>query len=528
MKNVSAKLLMLIIAPFVLLTGCGEDDDLSNGEPSIVMSTSRSALEEVDLDEQTGPNIVGWAVAPSGLTNVSIVSNTTNGDEVLLDLSTFDEANSEKGGTAYQFNVLPAYTSGFTGITATVTDASNKTAQVVWEVSATGGLEGPKYQGFPTEAVEANVRDVVNIRPIITGSVSSHWGLKSVTMVQVYADGEEVFKEVTDFGETPTQYTVEEEPDYDTGYERGMTGFRIEAVDNRDNESELVIPVSVIDASSAPAIEFTDSSVEADFTADPQVTPTITGTISSLEGIQTVTFFIVRASGDIQVGDPVTTFANINDYFFEVDPPYELGVTGFKVEAVDLANQTSTATLEVNVIADDPDLLTYTGVMLHGTADRHDPEVHTAFSTRDGQGYSLIDGLDNAEVSSTVDFVVADSGGDNKLDIFSPDKDQEGDWLYGNYYEDEVPGDHVWPETNETRFRVMAPGEIDFETATSIDIDGLTLGTDWSDIRVELEAPGGMVFFVTSEDKKGIIFWKDSDFDLGKADIFTLDIKVLK
>ncbi len=63
--------------------------------------------------------------------------------------------------------------------------------------------------------------------------------------------------------------------------------------------------------------------------------------------------------------------------------------------------------------------------------------------------------------------------------------------------------------------------------ATSIDIAGLELGADW-ELRVDPLFPGDMVFFVTNEGKKGIIYYEATDNDPGKADIFTFDIKVLK
>lgn len=516
------RFIVMLALPSLLMTGCEEDEVLA--DPSITFSTSRASLEAINLDENTGPYINGWAVAPAGLASVVITVDRTGGAEEVLNITEFNDDNSERDGTAYRFYVLPEYTPDFQRVTAVVTDKKNKTAEVMWEVSATGGTAGPKLEGFPADPIEANVRPSVDIRPRIIGQVSSHWGLASVSLVQVYAASESELQVVTDFGETPNQYTVDVLPDYDEGYAQGMTGFKVHAVDNRGNESELVIPVSVIDASSAPRIEFDATSLEADLLATPQVTPAATGSVSSLEGLASVSFFVVRSTGDVQFGETVTSFTDVTEYIFNVDPPYSLGVTGLKVVSVDLAGQTSQSVLPVTVIDEDPDLSTYTGVVLNGTADRHDPGVHTCFSTRDGIPYTLFDPFNDAGIAATVDFIVADSGGDNELDIFSP---AGNDWLDNNYFKDELPGDTEWPVLNETQMRQLNPGEIDFASATSMDIAGLDLGAD-PEFRVEPLFVGDLVLFVTSEGKKGIISYVSTNDDPGKADVFTFDIKVIK
>lgn len=522
--NIHIKFLMLLSIPLVLFMGCEEDDEPKlEGDPKITISTTRSSLAEIDLDKGTGPNIRGWAVAPEGLASVTITVDKTSGSEEILNVTSFDDENSERGGVAYNFNVLPHYTPEFTGITVTAIDVKNKMDTVVWKVKAEGGTAGPKMTGITEGPIEANVRPSVDIRPKIEGSISSHWGLKSVTFVQVYEGSEEVLVQITDFGDTPNQHTVDIVPDYDKGYAQGMTAFRIEAVDNRDNMSSDTIAVNVIDAAPAPRIHFDFESLEADLTSNPQIEPTVTGSITSTEGLASVNYFLVRSTGDVAFGDEITTFEDPNEFNFSVDPEYSLGVTGFKVVAVDALGQSASAMVSIKVIADDPDLSVYRNVVLHGTADRHDDGIHTAFSTRDGTPVTLFEAFNDPDLAATVDFIVADSGGNNELDIFSPDGNS---WLDGNYFKDEVSNDTRWAVLNETRMRQLDPGEIDFESATSIDIEALDLG-DW-ELRVDPLFPGDLVLFVTNQGKKGIISYVSTNDDPGKADIFTFDIKVLK
>src|SRR5690606_15567300 len=95
----------------------------------------------------------------------------------------------------------------------------------------------------------------VNILPAVTGTVRSHWGLASVSLLAVYDEEEELVSEVQDFGETPNAYAVNTTPDYVKGFTDGMTAFKIVAVDGSGFSSSLSIPVTIIEEPEKPRIE---------------------------------------------------------------------------------------------------------------------------------------------------------------------------------------------------------------------------------------------------------------------------------
>src|SRR5690606_32169780 len=134
---------------------------------------------------------------------VNITAATGSGNKVLLNVNSFNAQNSEKNGTAFEFDVYPEYTADFQSITITVTDTKGRSTDLTpYEVGATGGEGGPSYEGF-AGSLAANIRPEVNILPAVTGTVRSHWGLASVSLLAVYDEEEELVSEVQDFGETP-------------------------------------------------------------------------------------------------------------------------------------------------------------------------------------------------------------------------------------------------------------------------------------------------------------------------------------
>lgn len=519
MKNVYKNVLLILMAP-LLLFSCKEEE-VTVENPSIVFTTTRASMKNIDLDKAAGPNIRGWAVAPAGLAQVTVTADNANGAEEILNISSFNNENSEKNGTAYNFNVLPVYTSDFKGITVTVVDKSNRTEQLVFEVAATGGESGPVIDVTPKGSIEANVRPSVNFKPAIKGTVKSHFGLSSVTLSEVYGETVVELNNVTDFGSTPNEYAVNVTPDYDKGYEQGMTGFRIIGVDKRGFQRVMEIPVTVIDASAAPRVTFDVEKVEADLTVNPEVRPAITGLVNAFDGLASVKLFVVGPGGEIALGEEITTFENPGSYEINIeDFPYDLGVRGLKVEVKDLSDQVTTEILPVEVIAEDPDLVVLTNVVANAQGNREKDGILTGVSTKDGLVHHLTSPVGNETLAKTIDFIPTDPGGADAYDLFAP---ANTSWLPNNYFKAVE-----WPHYNATKFRVLDEGEVDFALATSLDIEGLSIEGFVDRAR---NIADKVVLFETEAGKKGLISLKsvNTNADAGtKMDIFTFDIKVIK
>lgn len=526
-------LLLTLVINFVFFTGC-KDDEVVNDQPDIILSTTRASLADIKLNENTGPTIRGWGVAEAGLGQVLIVAETTAGTVELLNINSFTPENSEMNGTRYNFAVLPEYNTSFNAIIITVSDVLGRSKALTLDVGATGGDAGPDMSGFETGGVRANIRESVNVRPAIQGSVSSHFGLASVRYVAVYGEVEEELQVISDFGDTPNEYEVNFVPDYNDGFQKGMTAIIIEGTDARGFKSEVTIPVTIIDEDPAPVITFDEESIEANLTSNPQETPEVAGSVDSeYIGLAEVRFYLIYGGEDIEIEEEAIVFEENNEedgsLEFSFIPEYSLGVSGIKVVAKDDNGQTSSSTLPVTVIANDPDLHVHMNVNVNAQAKRNDDGVATAFSA-DGETYTLAEGLD-ANVSENIDFISTDSGGDNGLDLFSPSHET---WLPGNYFKKDVTGDMTWPVLNETRMvHLQDKGEAYFNSASSIDIRALSVGEDYN-TRIEFGPDDSgnhminqVILFENSRGQKGLLLFKESDNAAGKEDKFTFDIKVI-
>ena len=161
--------------------------------------------------------------------------------------------------------------------------------------------------------------------------------------------------------------------------------------------------------------------------------------------------------------------------------------------------------------------------------NRNDEGVVTAFSA-EGQTYTIVEGTD-PEVGAEIDFITADSGGDNELDLFSPNYDELAgdDWLTGNYFEDEEDQPINWPVLNSTKMRLItAEDAIDFDNATVDQINALEIAEPEYRIEVEPANIGAVIFFITAEGEKGLLRYDASDLAAEKADMFTFDIKLVQ
>lgn len=521
MNKVSTKLLLLLLAPFLFLIGCEEEEVWRNDPPKVAFSVAESALTGVDLDKSEGPRIKGTVQSDAGLQEVVYEMVTSSGREVVETITTFDEVTSR----IFVIDYLPEYTSEVVGFRVLATDVEGRDAGGSVNISALGGNKGPTIS-LPSKTVNANIRPSVDERPAIEGTVSSHWGLASINYFVVYeGGGEEAVGEVNSFGDTPNTYEVNITPDY----KLGMTGFKVIAVDQRGNASEHIVPLKVIDAAEAPMIAFEEESLEADLTVSPTQEPAVAGTVEAKEGLSLVNFYLVLGDSEEQFGESVTNFDDPELYNFNVQPPYRFGVTGIRVEVQDAAGQAASETLPITVTAEDTDLTVHANVQVNAQGNRHDAGVVTAFSA-EGETYTLAEGLD-AGVSENIDFITADSGGDNGLDLFSP---SHASWLPNNYFKKDAAGDMTWPVLHETRMVHLDDKDAAyFNNATSMDIRTLSVGNDFT-TRIEIGPDDGgkalvnqVILFETTNGQKGLLLFKNSDSAEGKTDLFTFDIKVI-
>ncbi len=538
MKNKYSKyLLLLLMIPLALFVACS-DDEVSGAdeEPSIILTTPRTNVGNINLSTGTGPNIHGWAVAPAGLATVNITAATGGGNKVLLNVNSFTAGNSEKNGTAFEFDVYPEYTADFQSITITVTDTKGRSTDLTpYEVGATGGEGGPSYEGF-AGSLAANIRPEVSILPAVKGTVKSHWGLTSVTLLEVYDEEEEQVSEVKDFGETPNAYVVNTTPDYGKGFVDGMTAFKIVAVDGRGFTSSLVIPVTIIDAPDKPRVEFDAALVEADLTVSPAVRPSISGSVISIGGLKSIAFYIDAPGGDAIHGAEITSFDNEHEYIFDFDDiPYALGVKGFKVVAEDADGQIAEEVLPIKVTIDDPNLQVYNNVDLWGAGARMSTASitprPTAFAFSNGTSY-LYDNdalINDANIAKSVYFVAtATSDGTENYDVFSPD---DTGWLPNNFYKP-TDGGPTWAYTNDVQLRILDVGELDFAEATSIDIGMLDLGETTKRAR-GIQNGSRTALFETEDGVRGLIYLVSAEENpenpgKHKSNKMTFNIKVLK
>jgi hypothetical protein len=513
MRNKYLHFLLLTLAPLLFLAGC-QDEELVDDSPAIVLSTSQQLLNDLDLDKTTGPNVRGWATAPAGLKRVSVVVEKASGDEEILEVTSFTEENSEKNGTAYNFNVYPVYTPDFRAIRIAVVDQQDRRAEEILSVEAKGGETGPALS-LPAGPIDANIRPSVDIRPTIEGTASTHWRLKYLSIIEVRNGQEQEVERITEFDEEEeTRYAIV----YDPAYDLELEALKIVAVDNRDNRTEHVIQTNVIDASPAPTVEFEQESVEADLTADPQVTPEVSGTVASeFEGLAEVRFYLVYSDRDEEIESEAQSFGeDVHEHEFAFTPEYALDVRGIKVVATDHAGQVTSQTLPVSVIAEDPDLLTYQNIDLWATGERSNQP--TAFSVTDGNAYIYDqEPAKNEAIARSVHFIAAAPSGDNaSYDVFAP----SAGWLDNNYFKEVV-----WPHRNATLLRELEEGELDFEKANSIAIKALPIGETTDRVRAIQDSPSRTILFETEDGNRGLIYFVGSDEALSKKDKMTFHIK---
>jgi hypothetical protein len=339
--------------------------------------------------------------------------------------------------------------------------------------------------------------------PAITGTVQSDAGLKEVTMELLKTSGNEVIQQITSFSNVDSKLYIF---DFTPAYTPEVTGLRIVAVDTQNRSVEKTISISVNEE--VPLLTFSpaDGPVGTQVTANVTVHTLAEGDIASL------------MLGEMEITD-FTLAANGRTITFTVP---EGAVTGaLTLTPVNAEPVVSAAPFTVT--EKPKEIVAHTNVKVNAQGNRNDEGVVTAFSA-EGKTFTIAEGMD-AAVSKDIDFIVADSGGDDKLDLFSP---AGNSWLDNNYYKD-----LSWPVKSETKMLHLADKDLAyFENITAEELNALSVGPDFERrIQATESGVGYVILFETADGKKGLVYVKAHDPNTAagsKADIFTFDIKVLE
>lgn len=362
--------------------------------------------------------------------------------------------------------------------------------------------EAPKIAFSISEAdlLGINLGDTANY-PTITGTVQADAGLQEVVVALMRGSETEVLENVTTFDEVSRIiFVIDTLPVYTAD----LTSVRVSAVDEqgRTVEKELNIETYV--------------NPEFDpLKGLPGTTVTVTGPQFVEEDIESVAIGEVQAEAFTVAADGSITF----------DVPEGAITDKIIINRVNTYPYISAGRFVV--LSEEPKTLaTYNNVITRGQGVRNDPGMQTAFSAQ-GETFTLMDGTDE-ETSRKIDFITADSGGDDALDLFAPG---HGSWLPGNYFEDSNDVPVVWPVLNPTQMQVIPDvGEEFFTNATMEDIQELTLDAPTTRVSLATGEVGVVILFETAEGEKGLIYYKahDPKSDGSKGDEFVFDIKVIE
>jgi hypothetical protein len=342
----------------------------------------------------------------------------------------------------------------------------------------------------------------------------------------------------------------------------------ITSVSPGEGDPGSVVTITGTNLQDVTAVRF--GAMDAEFTADNSTTVTATVPATIEAGTQTIT--VVAPGGEdtftFMVTDPrAPTFVSFSPASGSVgDQVSVVGtnldrITSARLGAVDItdwaaATDGNTATFSVpegaesgtiTLVVDNGDELVSTEsftvvapgstivesrAVVNAQGVRNDEGMVTAFNAQ-GETFTLAQGAEG-NVSEDIDFIAADSGGDNNLDLFSPS--HEG-WLEGNYFEDSNDQPVNWAVRNQTQMRLLTAGEVDFDNITAEELNAMEIG-DSPSLRVSpdkadppQQSEGAVILFLTAEGQKGLVRLTEHDPNEAagtKTDIFTFDIKVLE
>ena len=314
---------------------------------------------------------------------------------------------------------------------------------------------------------------------------------------------------------------------------------------NPGNNTATTITVTVPDNAAPGATTITVTSPGGsdtfDFTVLEEEEPVVAPTITSFDPMEgpvgttitiTGTGFAADNIESIMMGEMAIedfTVVDENTVTFAVPEGAETGtITITPVEGEAVVSIHSFTVTEVDPTAT---IVEHTDVVVNAQGVRNDEGMVTAFSA-EGETFTLQDGTDEA-ISAEIDFIAADSGGDEGLDLFSPSHES---WLPGNYFEDSDDMPVVWPVRNLTKMVHLEDQGADFfENITAAELAALTIGEEY-ETRIEIQPVDGapnvpqVILFETAEGEKGLVLYKGHNPNAeegSKADIFTFDIKVL-
>lgn len=339
--------------------------------------------------------------------------------------------------------------------------------------------------------------------PAITGTVQADAGLQEVTVELLKGSETVVLENVTTFDEvTRIIYVVNVQPEYTPE----VTGLRVSGVDQQGRTVEKAVEI----------ITYTGPKLNPE-EGLPGTVVTMTGPAFSASNITGLKI------GETAV-EEYTVAPDGSNITFKVPAGAETG----PVSVVPAEGFTMVTAKEFTVLSEAPkEMNTYAEVIVNAQGERNTAGVVTAFSAT-GELFTLAEGADEA-VSSRIDFITADSGGDNKLDLFSP---SHSSWLPNNYFKKEVEGDMTWPVLNATKLAHLEDKDVEFFTnITQEELAALTIDEPSTRIALSTEGAGAIILFETRDGKKGLLHFKAHDPNAAvgsKADIFTFDIKVLE
>lgn len=348
--------------------------------------------------------------------------------------------------------------------------------------------------------------NTISSPPVITGTVQSDAGLRQVTIELLKGGETEVLENVSTFDEVSSKiYVFNITPEYTAE----VTGLRVSGVDVQDRPVERTLDITVIEKTPELVFSPLDGLVGTKIT--------VTGFNFVEEDIESVMI------GDMIIED-FTVAENGTFISFTVPEGAQSGL--IKVTLVD--GEPMVSTKQFMVIQEPKEIVSHTDVVVNAQGNRNDEGIVTAFSA-EGETFTLAQGADEA-ISEKIDFITADSGGDDMLDLFSPSHES---WLPGNYFEDADDNPVIWPVLNQTKLVHLEDQDATFfENITNEELMALQIGAEF-ETRIALSTPGAgaIILFETAEGQKGLIHFKEHDPNAAegsKADIFTFDIKVLE
>lgn len=213
---------------------------------------------------------------------------------------------------------------------------------------------------FPMEQLDVDLNKIDNL-PIVA-VIKSQAGLQSVTMKLQTAEGVTEYKTVTDFF-NPNSYSLSENLEYNANYE----AFIIEATDKLNHVTSGTLPISITDVMARPVITFDPEKIVYDEMDEHPVIPRTTFEVVSEAGLKVVEVYLVSATGQEPKGS--VELNGKKDFSYDEMINYKEGDKGFKVKAVDVYDNVTISTLQVEYKTVPIPVLTLSKLPIFATTD---------------------------------------------------------------------------------------------------------------------------------------------------------------